>query len=121
MTVDEYISAQPDQVRPHLERLRTALQKALPDTEEVISYGMPTFKLNGRVVIHYAGWKEHYAIYPASLDVAKVFRTELEPYQQSKGTIRFPLTGRMPVKLISDIAKFRARQVAEKASSKKKR
>ena len=120
-TMDDYIAAQPVKTRAVLERMRKVLRKALPGADEVISYGMPAYKLKGKVVVYFAGWKEHYAIYPASMTVAKAFQEDLKPYEQSKGTIRFPLDAAMPVKLIERIAKYRLDEVAEKLSAKKKR
>ena len=81
----------------------------------------PRTSCTAKVVIYFAGWKEHYAIYPASMTVAKAFQEDLKPYEQSKGTIRFPLEAAMPVKLIERIAKYRLDEVAEKLSAKKKR
>ena len=63
-TVDEYIASQPDAARSVLERVRSTIRKALPAADEVISYQIPAFKLHGRVVIYFAGWKQHYSIYP---------------------------------------------------------
>ena len=118
-TMNDYIAAQPDKTRAVLERLRTLLRKALPGADEVISYSMPAYKLQGKVVVYFAGWKEHYALYPASMTVAKAFQEELKSYEQSKGTIRFPLDQPMPVKLIERIARYRLEEVAEKLKPKK--
>ena len=67
-SVDAYIAAQPEAVRPQLEKVRTTLRKALPNATEVISYGMPAYRLPEGLVIFFAGWKQHYAIYPGSAD-----------------------------------------------------
>lgn len=112
-SIDEYIVSQPEASRAVLNRVRGAMRKALPGAEEVISYQIPAFKLNGRVVIFFAGWKEHYSIYPASASMVAAFKEDLAPYEfNSKGTIRFPIKGRVPTQLIGKLAKFRAGEIA---------
>lgn len=113
-TVDEYLAAQPDTVRPFLEKVRAAILKALPKAEERISYQIPAYKLPAGYVIYFAGFKQHYSIFPARPALIAAFKEELAPYEfNNKGTIRFPLTGRVPVGLIGRIAKFRARELTE--------
>lgn len=110
----EYIASQPPKARAVLRKVRGAIRKALPKSEEVISYQIPAYKLNGRVVIYFAGWKEHYSIYPAQRRLVAAFKRELEPYEvNNKGTIRFPLAAPVPVKLIAAIARFRAKEMTE--------
>jgi uncharacterized protein YdhG (YjbR/CyaY superfamily) len=116
-SVDEYIASQPESVQGVLQRVRSAIRKALPEAEEVISYQIPAFRLHQRIVIFFAVWKQHYSIYPA-LEVAAAFKDELVPYKVSKGTIRFPLSEPVPVKLIERIAKFRAKLIAERQKAK---
>jgi uncharacterized protein YdhG (YjbR/CyaY superfamily) len=124
-SVDEYIASQPEGVRTLLERVRSAIRKAMPGADEMISYKIPTYKLGGRPVIYFAGWKQHYSLYPVTSGVLAAFGEELALYEVNKGTIRFPLSGRVPVKLIAGIAKLRANEAAEgkirKASAPKKR
>lgn len=124
-SVDEYISAQPDELRDALQRVRSTIRKAVPEAAEVISYKMPTYKLRGNRVLYFAGWKQHYALYAATDSVVAAFKNELAPYEIDKGTIRFPLSAPVPVKLIERIAKFRAKEVVEreeaKATARKKR
>jgi uncharacterized protein YdhG (YjbR/CyaY superfamily) len=112
-SVDDYIASQPEAVRDILERVRGAIRKAVPEAEEVISYGMPTYKLDGDRFLYFAVWKRHYAIYAATQEVVAAFRDELVAYEIAKGTIRFPLSEPVPVKLIGRIAKFRAKEVEE--------
>jgi uncharacterized protein YdhG (YjbR/CyaY superfamily) len=90
----------------------------VPDAEESISYQIPTFRLNGRVLIYVAAWKEHYSVYPSNERLAAVFKADLARYELSKGTIRFPLDEPVPVKLIGGIAKFLAREAAERATAR---
>jgi uncharacterized protein YdhG (YjbR/CyaY superfamily) len=117
-SVDDYLAAQPEATRRILSRVRSAIRKAMPEAEEVISYKIPAYKLHGRVVLYFAGWKEHYSLYPASGGLVAEFREELAPYELSKGTIRFPLSQPVPVKLIERIAKFRAQEAAKRAKAK---
>jgi uncharacterized protein YdhG (YjbR/CyaY superfamily) len=84
----------------------------------VISYKIPTYKLNGRPVLYFAGWKQHYSLYPATDHVVAAFKDDLAPYEVNKGAIRFPLSEPVPVKLIERIAKFRAKEVAEREKAK---
>jgi uncharacterized protein YdhG (YjbR/CyaY superfamily) len=117
-SVDEYIALRPEAMQPILERVRSIIRKALPGVEEAISYQIPAFKLNGKVVLYLAGWKEHYSLYPAIGGLQTQFKDELARYDVSKGTIRFPLTRPVPATLIKRIAKFRAKEVAGKVKAK---
>src|SRR5882672_7923985 len=117
-SVDEYIASQPEGVQGILKRVRSSIRKAVPGAEEVISYKMPTYKLHGSLVIYFAGWRQHYSLYPASDRVVAAFKDDLAPYQVNKGTIRFPLSEPVPVKLIEGIVKFRAKEVAEREKAK---
>jgi uncharacterized protein YdhG (YjbR/CyaY superfamily) len=117
-SVDEYIAAQPDAVQAILGLVRSAIRKAMPGADEVISYKIPTYKLDGRAVLYFAGWKAHYSVYPASASLVAAFKDELASYKIDKGTIRFPLSQPVPVKLIERIAKFRAQEAAIRAKAK---
>lgn len=117
-SVDEYIAAQPTGAREALQRVRGAIRKALPDADEVISYQIPTYKLAGAAAIYFAGWKEHYSLYPATGRLVEAFEDELAGYEISKGTIRFPLSRAVPVKLIERIAKFRAEETLARQRAK---
>ena len=121
-SVDEYIASQPEAARNILARVRSAIRKAVPGAEELISYKIPTYKLHADPVLYFAGWKRHYSLYPATARVVAAFKDELAPYKVDKGTIRFPLAQPVPVKLIGRIANFRASEVAgrEKAAAPKK-
>lgn len=117
--IDKYIAGFPRSVQTVLKRLRSTIRKAVPGSEEAISYGIPAYKLHGRTVIYFAGWKQHYSLYPAGDRLVAAFKDELAPYEvNNKGTIRFPLSEPVPVKLIEDIAKFRAKEVADREKAK---
>ena len=108
-SVSEYIRARPKPTQKALKQLRATIRKALPDAQEVISYKIPAYKLNGKTLLYFAGWKEHYSLYPASPQLIAAFKERLAPYQVSKSTIRFPLSEPVPSSLIAAIAKFRAK------------
>ncbi len=117
-SVDDYIATHTEEVQAILQRVRRAIRRAVPDAEEVISYQIPAYRLPGGLVLFFAGWKGHYSLYPATGSVAAVLKEELAPCTVSKGTIRFPLSRRVPVRLIARIARLRARDVAERAKAK---
>jgi uncharacterized protein YdhG (YjbR/CyaY superfamily) len=117
-TVDDYIATHPPDVQATLQRVRSAIRKAVPGAEEAISYQIPTYKLHGTYVVYFAGWKQHFSLYPAGDRLVAAFRKELAPYEVNKGTIRFPLAQPVPGKLIERIAKFLAEEAAARASAK---
>ena len=102
-TVDEYVASFPPDVQRTLEEVRAAIRAAVPGTEERISYGIPTFALDGRYVVYFSGWKRHVSVYPipdADPDLAR----RIAPYQSGKGTLKFPLDKPMPLDLITAVA-----------------
>src|SRR5690242_8417711 len=111
-SVKEYVASKPKDVRSILQRVRSAIRNAVPAAEEAISYQIPVYKLNGVPVLFFAGWKQHYSLYPVGDALVAAFKDELAGYELSKGTIRFPLSGPVPVNLIERIAKFRAQHLA---------
>jgi len=117
-SVDEYIASQPDAAQGVLKLVRSTIRKALPKAEEVISYKMPTYKLRGAAVLYFAGWKQHYSLYPAGARLLAAFKHELASYKINNSTIRFPLSEPVPVKLIARIAKFRSKEAAERKPAK---
>jgi len=117
-SVDEYITTHPEDVQSILQRVRSTIRKAVPGAEEVISYQIPAYKLPGGPVLHFAGWKQHYSLYPATEHVVAAFKDDLAPYKVNKATIRFPFSQPVPVKLIERIAKFRAKEAATRARAK---
>ena len=114
-TVDEYIAAQPEALRPKLEQVRAAIRRAVPEALEGIGYGMPGYKLNGKPLLYFAGFKQHYSLFAASGTFFASLKEELKGYEQRKGTVHFPLDKPVPVKLISRIAKVRALGMAATA------
>lgn len=117
-SVDDYIAAQPEAIRPKLEQVRAAIRKAVPDAVEGIGYGMPGYKLGGKPMLYFAGFKQHYSLFAASGTFFAALGDELQGYELRKGTVHFPLTKPVPVKLISRIAKLRAAGIT--AAAKKR-
>jgi len=117
-SIDDYIAAQPVVARTVLHQVRHAIRKALPRAEEGISYKIPVYRLHGERIIFFAAWTRHYSLYPAGDGLVAKFKNELAPYEISRGTIRFPLSDPVPVKLIEAIAKFRATESSQRAKTK---
>src|SRR5882724_9661134 len=111
-SVDEYIAVQPEAMRAKLEQLRAAIRKAVPDAVEGIGYRMPGYKLHGKPMLYFAGFKEHYSLFAASGTFFTTLEEELRGYELRKGTVHFSLTKPVPVKLIARIAKLRAAGIA---------
>lgn len=118
--VAAYIAAAPESVRPALKKVRTILKRALPKATEEISYQIPTYKIDGAMVIYFAGYAKHYALYPVTKGLLTAMGPELKGRLFNKATIRFEVD-EVPVGFITKIAKTRAREVAKSATPKKKR
>jgi uncharacterized protein YdhG (YjbR/CyaY superfamily) len=117
-SIDDYLASRPASVRRVLARVRSTIRKALPRAEEVISYQIPAYRLNGRVVVYFAGWSEHYSVYPVGDRAAAAIGDDLARYKAGRGTVRFPLSEPVPAGLIARIAKQRAKEVAERTGAK---
>jgi uncharacterized protein YdhG (YjbR/CyaY superfamily) len=114
-SVDEYLAAQPKGVRQKLEQVRAAIRRAVSDAVEGIWYRMPGYKLRGKPMLYFAGFKEHYSLFAASGTFFAALEEDLRGYQLRTGTVHFPLTKPVPVKLISRIAKLRAAGISATA------
>lgn len=117
-TADQYIATFPENVRAVLETVRATIRKAVPGAEEVISYQIPAFKRDGWV-FYYSAYATHYSLScPPPFTVFEAFQDRLAKYELSKSAIKFPLAEPVPVKLIADMAKYRAEQNAAAAKAK---
>ncbi|SRR6266498_415816 len=105
-SIDEYIASFPQNVQQILEQVRVTIKAAAPGAQEKISYQIAAFELNGRNLIHFAGWKNHISLYPVPSGT-DAFNKEVSPYMSGKGTLKFPLDKPMPLKLITEIVKYR--------------
>ena len=101
-TIDEYISTFPDDIQAILENVRRAILKAAPEAAETISYGMPTFDLNGKHLVFFAGWKHHISLYPIPAG-DEAFQQKISHYKRAKGTIQFPCDKPIPYDLVEKI------------------
>jgi uncharacterized protein YdhG (YjbR/CyaY superfamily) len=109
--VQRYFAAQPPKTRAALRTIRSAIRATVPKAVEHFSYGIPGFTLDGRTLIWYAGWKQHVSLYPMTAAIKRTFARELDGYEMSKGTVRFPLSERVPTMLVKRIAKARSAEV----------
>ncbi len=116
--IDEYISGFPPEVQERLEQMRATIKKAAPQAEEVISYAMPAFKLNGMLVF-FAAFKNHIGFY-ATPTGHEAFKEELSAYKAGKGSVQFPFDQPLPLDLVTKIVKFRVAENLERAKAKKK-
>lgn len=112
-TIDEYISSFPKNVQNILDKIRQMIRKEVPDANETISYGIPTFNLNGRYLIYFAAWKEHISVYPTPSGKVP-FQEELSLYSSGKGTVKFPLDEPIPYDLVKKIVLHRIKENQEK-------
>ena len=116
--VERYLSQLPEDSRATLEQLRRTIKSVVPEATEVISYQIPTFKLNGRMLVSYAGFREHCSFFPGAGPI-ETHKNELESFPTSKGTIRFTPEGPLPATLVKKLVKTRIKLNA--AAEKKKR
>ena len=107
--IDEYIGAQPKEVRELLKQIRITIRKAAPEAAESISYGMPAYKTIGKPLVYFAAFKSHIGFY-ATPTGHKEFADELAKYKQGKGSVQFPLNKPIPFDLIERIVKFRVNE-----------
>lgn len=110
--VDEYIALQPVALKAGLELLRKTIRKAAPGAEEMISYQMPAYKLNGMLVF-FSATKKHFGFYPTASPII-AFRESLRRFETSKGTIKFPLDKPLPIKLVTEIVKWKVKENLKK-------
>src|SRR6187431_2242691 len=117
---DEYIASFPEETQELLNEMRATIGKAAPKAEEIISYGMPAYKLHGNLV-YFAGYKNHIGFYPGAAGISN-FKKEISGYKNAKGSVQFPIDEPLPLKLVTKIVKFRvAENVAkEKMKAEKK-
>lgn len=117
-TMEAYIASFPKEVQGILEQIRQTIRKAAPGAVEAISYQIPTFKLNGSNLVHFAAWKEHIGFYATPSGNA-AFKKELARYKVAKGSIQFPLDEPIPYDLVAKIAKFRVQETQVKKKAKR--
>lgn len=112
-STDEYISSFPKETQILLQEVRETIKNTAPNANESISYGMPAYKLNGKALVYFAGYKNHIGFYATPTGHAE-FTEELAKYKQGKGSVQFPINEPMPLDLITKIVKFRVSEVLKK-------
>ncbi len=118
MDVDSYIAIQPEKARVALEKLRQTIRAVAPEAEEVISYKMPAFRYQGRLV-YFAAFKDHYSLFPASSSLIAKMKDDLKSYKTAAGTLQFSYGKPLPVALVKKIVKARIKENLRKSKERK--
>ncbi|RIK31787.1 MAG: hypothetical protein DCC56_06290 [Anaerolineae bacterium] len=119
-SIDEYIAACPEQSQAYVQKIRETIRSAAPKAKERISYQLACFELNGKNLVHFAGWKSHVSMYPIPSGT-KEFTKEIAQYADGKGTIKFPLDKPLPLRLIRQVTKLRMKENVEYENAKAKK
>ncbi|PIQ48866.1 MAG: hypothetical protein COW03_08125 [Cytophagales bacterium CG12_big_fil_rev_8_21_14_0_65_40_12] len=114
--IDQYIAQFENTVQQLLMTMRSTINKVVPEAQECINYGMPTFKLNGNLV-HFAGYKNHIGFYPTPSAIS-AFATEISEYKWAKGSVQFPIDEPLPLDLIRRMVEFRVKENLAKPKAK---
>jgi uncharacterized protein YdhG (YjbR/CyaY superfamily) len=117
-SIDEYIETFPEVTQKILKELRETIKAAAPEAGETIIYGIPTFTLNGKYLIYFAGWKNHISIYPIPPGT-ETFKKQISKYVEGKGTLKFPTDKPLPLKLITKMVKLNVAENLKRTDKKK--
>lgn len=109
-TINDYIAKAPEKSQEKLQILREIIKSTAPDAEEAISYMMPTFKLHGKNLIHFAAFRDHISVFPTASNLESEL-PEVEKYRTGKGTLQFPNDSEIPFDLIKRIVQFRVNEM----------
>jgi len=107
-SVDDYIGSFPEELQTTLQNIRNSILETAPGAVESISYGMPAYKLNGKPLVYFAGYKKHIGFYATPTGHAE-FADELSGYKQGKGSVQFPIDA-VPIALVRRIVAFRVKE-----------
>ena len=113
-TIDEYIGSFPPETQRALTKMRDLIRGEAPGSVETFSYAIPTFDVNGKHLVHFAGFERHIGFYPTPSAI-EAFKAELAPYKSAKGSVQFPLTEPLPVDLIRRMVQFRLQECRSSA------
>jgi uncharacterized protein YdhG (YjbR/CyaY superfamily) len=102
-----YFAAQPAEQRRMLKQLRDIARAVAPGAEDAWSYRMPALRLDGKILVYYAGFRAHVSLFPMTDRIRRAFAAQLKMYKTSKGTIQFPVGRRLPVTLVKRLVKAR--------------
>jgi len=116
--IEDYIQNFPPKVQTILKKIRKLVKKTCPEATELFSYGMPAYKLHGKPLVYFAGYKNHIGLY-ATPQGHKQFIEELSGYKQGKGSVQFPLDGDIPYDLIKRIVEFKTENINSKKKATK--
>jgi len=108
-SIDEYIAEFSPETQQVLEEVRTLIREVAPQATETMSYAIPTFDLDGRHLVHFAGYERHLGFYPTPEGI-EAFKEELGPYKRAKGSVQFPLDRPLPTDLIRRMVEFRVKE-----------
>lgn len=116
-SIDEYIAACPEETHERLQEIRAAIKKIAPEARERISYQMAAFELNGKNLIHFAGWKKHISLYPIPTG-DEAFEEAVSRYADGKGTMKLPLDEPLPMKLVNKVIQLHLAENLRQAKTK---
>ncbi len=119
-SIDEYIAACPEQSQRYVQKIREIVKASVPKAKEKISYQIACFELNGKNLVHFAGWTKHVSMYPIPVG-SEAFNKAITKYADGKGTIKFMLDKPLPLKLIRQVVKFRVIDNLENEKVKRKK
>ena len=109
-----YLTAQPPKARAVLKQIRDVIRTVAPDAVDSFSYRIPGVKLDGKSLVWYAGFTHHASLYPIGERIRAQYSAELEGYETSKGTVRFPLDKPLPIPLVRRLVKARMEELRAK-------